>query len=84
MTSRQDRDYSDYSNFLDQTENPLGMSNPNTHNVAPVPQNTTYGFYLPLDGRLYYITYTELPLFEIARLPFRREPFLFYSPWHPK
>ena len=80
MSSRQDSD-SDYSN-LNHTgntlvgnndeintsiENMMGMSNLNTNTVALVPQNTTFEAYIPLNGRIYYVTYTELSLLGIAR-----------------
>jgi hypothetical protein len=79
MSSRQNCG-PDYSN-LDQTrnvlvgnndtintsiENVMGMSNLNTNTVVLVPQNTTFEVYLPLNGRIYHVTYTELNLLGIA------------------
>ena len=44
------------------------MPNLNTSTAIPAPQNTTFEFYLPLpNGRIYYVTYTELSTLEIAR-----------------
>ena len=76
MSSRQNWD-SDYSN-LDQTVvgnnnghtsiDNVGMPNLNISTAIPAPLNTTFEFYLPLpNGRIYYVTYTELSTLEIAR-----------------
>jgi hypothetical protein len=80
MSSQQDSD-SDYSNLNltgntlvgnndginTSIENMMGMSNLNTNTVVLVPQNTTFEVYLPLNGRIYHVTYTELNLIGIAR-----------------
>jgi hypothetical protein len=41
-----------------------------TNTAPPAPQNTIFEVYLPLNGRIYYITYqcTELNILQIARL----------------
>ena len=82
MSSRQDCD-SGNSN-LDQTGNILAGNSSetdiqntsinnagvSTNTAPPAPQNTIFEVYLPLNGRIYYITYqcTELNILQIARL----------------
>jgi hypothetical protein len=58
--------FSGNSNGVDIQQTSIDNVYANT--VAPAPQNTTFEVYLPLDGHIYYITYTKLNILEIARL----------------
>jgi hypothetical protein len=55
------------NNFQHNSTNNVDNVGTSVTNLAP--QNITYEFYLPLpnEGRIYYVTYTELDTLEIAR-----------------